>query len=809
MKDTGESTLRGSLRASLRGLAGLGLACALIATAQAQIPGLPGFTKPEAPKARPAEAALATPEEQLARLQEHLAKVQLEIAQLEAPGGLAQGAPPDTPETELLRRVSVLQYTANAYSQTIELLRRTGGLIGSKAEVQARLDAWRGLDQKPPYSVVFVDGLRAGQIGADRRRDALEAQRRAALDRATEAVETTRKYEIEVRQLQEKLERAGGGPDAATLNWQRQLAQLRLRAAQATSTRMDVAVKEMDARLAVAGLESELASRRFEAAEGEVKFDEAELKSLRTRLDEEDAAIEAASKKALAQSTERDRKVAKLTAALDVLRATTPKSDMDAADVAAKLRSLEGQLDLARAAALTASQQVDLLAQERDLLRLRRVIWESRFKLAADRSSESIVGARALAKRYAEHVKRARDYYRQQQEELRRRIDQLEQRIELAQGTADEAALKALQSEAEAQSKLVEHGAATVEAAAGLADRFNEDIEGARPTITLTDRVSDGAVLAADAFKRVLSTELLAVEDSIEVDGRKIVGSRSITVGKVGAAILILVLGYLAVKLALVLAVRIATRRRKVDPKYAKLVSRWILWFALAVLVVIALATVKIPLTVFAFLGGAVAIGFGFGMQNLIKNLISGLMILGERPFKLGDWVIVSGASGTVTSIDLRSTTIVDLNGIETLIPNSTFIEQNVTNWTYSNNQVRYAIKLGVAYGSPVRRVMELLREVAERHGHVLKEPAPEVLFEDFGADALQFALYYWLDTSRSTGRVVASDLRAMIDASFTDHGIVISYPQRDVHLDAAAPIPVRLVAEPPPVPASGPALPS
>jgi small-conductance mechanosensitive channel len=779
----------------------------LIGPAYAQIPGLPGFTKAESPKAAPAEAPAATPAEQLARLQERLAKAQLEITQLEAPGGLAQGAPPGTPETELLRRVSVLQFTANAYNQSIELLRRTDGLTQAKAEVQVRLDAWRGLEQKPPYSVVFVDGLRAEQIGAERRRDALEAQRRAALDRATEAVEATRKYEIDVRQLQEKLERAGDGPDAATLNWQRQLAQLRLRAAQATSTRMDVAVKELDARLAVAGLESELASRRFEAAEGEVRFDEPELKSVRARLDEEDAAIEAASKKALAQSTERDRQLAKLTAALDVQRATMPKSDKDAEDAAAKLRALEGQLDLARAAASTASQQVDLLAQERDLLQLRRVIWESRFKLAADRSSESIVGARALAKRYAEHVKRARDYYRQQQEELRRRIDQLEQRIELAQGSKDEAAVKALQAEAEAQSKLVEHGAATVEAVASLADRFNEDIEGARPTITLTDRLSDGAVLAADAFKRVLSTELLAVEDSIEVDGRKIVGSRSITVGKVGAAILILVLGYLAVKLALVLAVRIATRRRKVDPKYAKLVSRWILWFALAVLVVIALATVKIPLTVFAFLGGAVAIGFGFGMQNLIKNLISGLMILGERPFKLGDWVIVSGASGTVTSIDLRSTTIVDLNGIETLIPNSTFIEQNVTNWTYSNNQVRYAIKLGVAYGSPVRRVMELLREVAERHGHVLKEPAPEVLFEDFGADALQFGLYYWLDTSRSTGRLVASDLRSMIDASFTEHGVVIAFPQRDVHLDAAAPIPVRVVNEPPAAPP--PSLPS
>lgn len=783
-----------ALLAALGGLAG---------PVRAQFPALPGLNKPAA--AQPAaEPQTSTPAEQLARLQERLAKVQREIVQLETPGGMGQGAPADTPEAEMLRRLSVLQYTANAYSQTIELIRRTEGLAQTRAELQTRLDAWRGLDQKPPYSVVFVDGLRAEQIGADRRRDAFEAQRRAALDRASEAVESTRKFEIEVRQLHEKIERAGGGPEVASLAWQRQFAQLRLRAAQATSTRMDASVKELDARLAVAALESELASRRFEAAEREMRFEESELKAVRARLDEEDATIEVESKKALAQSAERDRQVAKLSASLDAARSAPAKAGEDAELTTARLRGLERELDLARAAATTASQRVDLLAQERDLLQLRRSLWEARFKLAADRSSESIVAARALAKRYADHIKRGRDYFRQQQEELRRRGDEIEQRLELAQGTKDESAVRSLQAEAAAQSKLVEHGASMVEAAAGLADRYNEDIEGARPTITLTDRLSDGAATLTDTFKKALSVELLAVEDSIEVDGQKIVGSRSITVGKVGAAILILLLGYLGVKVLLALAVRIATRRREVDPKYAKLVSRWILWFALAILVVIALAMVKIPLTVFAFLGGAVAIGFGFGMQNLIKNLISGLMILGERPFKLGDWVIVGGASGTVTSIDLRSTTIVDLNGIETLIPNSTFIEQNVTNWTYSNNTVRYAIKLGVAYGTPVRRVMDLLREVAERHGHVLKEPAPEVLFEDFGADALQFALYYWLDTSRSTGRVVASDLRAMIDSSFTDHGIVIAYPQRDVHLDAAAPIPVRVVSEPvaPPPPA-------
>lgn len=132
-------------------------------------------------------------------------------------------------------------------------------------------------------------------------------------------------------------------------------------------------------------------------------------------------------------------------------------------------------------------------------------------------------------------------------------------------------------------------------------------------------------------------------------------------------------------------------------------------------------------------------------------------------------------------------------------MPNSTFLEQNVTNWTLSNRKVRYTLNVGVAYGSSVRKVSDLLLEVAGRHKLVLNEPAPEVLFMDFGDDALKFALYVWLEIGpgRRAGNIILSDLRFMIDARFAEHGVVIPFPQRNVHLDVDSPLPVRVMSEP------------
>jgi small-conductance mechanosensitive channel len=229
----------------------------------------------------------------------------------------------------------------------------------------------------------------------------------------------------------------------------------------------------------------------------------------------------------------------------------------------------------------------------------------------------------------------------------------------------------------------------------------------------------------------------------------------------------------------------------------ARITRRWLQVMLVAVLFVLALDIVKIPLTVFAFLGGALAIGFGFGAQNLLKNLMSGVMLLVERPLKVGDIVEIGGIVGTVTNISIRASTIRAANGIETLVPNSTLIESNVTNWTLSNPRVRRDVRLGVAYGSDTRKVSDTLLSVAERHGQVLKDPAPRVIFEDFGADALAFTLEFWVDYAKGAdSRQIASDLRFMAEKALADAGIGIPFPQRDVHLDASRPLQVEVVGQ-------------
>jgi small-conductance mechanosensitive channel len=180
----------------------------------------------------------------------------------------------------------------------------------------------------------------------------------------------------------------------------------------------------------------------------------------------------------------------------------------------------------------------------------------------------------------------------------------------------------------------------------------------------------------------------------------------------------------------------------------------------------------------------------------MIKNFISGLMLLVERPLKVGDIVQIGEMVGTVTNISIRSSTIRSADGIETLVPNATFVEANVTNWTYSSPRVRRSVKVGVAYGSDTRKVGDTLLAVAERHGQVLKDPAPRVIFEDFGPDALAFSLEYWVDYAKGAdNRQIASDLRFMIDKGLAEAGIAIPFPQRDVHVDASAPLRVEVVS--------------
>jgi small-conductance mechanosensitive channel len=288
--------------------------------------------------------------------------------------------------------------------------------------------------------------------------------------------------------------------------------------------------------------------------------------------------------------------------------------------------------------------------------------------------------------------------------------------------------------------------------------------------------------------------ELFAVEDTSELDGRKVVVSYGVTVGKSIGALMIFILGYwifshLARWLQLLLV-----RRFGINDQLASVIRRWLMIVLAVGLVIFILNLARIPLTVFAFMGGALAIGLGFGTQTIIKNFISGIIILFERKIRVGDIIELSGVTGHVTAVDLRATTVRGFDGVEALVPNSNFLENQVVNWTYSNPQIRRELRIGVAYGSNSRQTETLLIQAAVDHPKILKMPAPEVYFEDFADNALLMILIYWVELGTGTvARRVDSDVRHVIYERLVEAGISIPFPQRDVHIDLLEPLHVRL----------------
>ena len=226
-------------------------------------------------------------------------------------------------------------------------------------------------------------------------------------------------------------------------------------------------------------------------------------------------------------------------------------------------------------------------------------------------------------------------------------------------------------------------------------------------------------------------------------------------------------------------------RRFGVNEQLASVIRRWSLIALAIVLIILILNLARIPLTAFAFMGGALAIGIGFGTQTIIKNVISGIIILFERKIRVGDIISLGGTTGYVTHVDLRASTLRGFDGIEALVPNSTLLENQVTNWTYSNQNIRREIRIGVAYGAPVHEAADIILSCAKDHGQVRKDPPPEVFFEDFGDNALLMVLVFWVELGPNmVSRRVDSDLRYAMEKRLAAAGIGIPFPQRTIHLN-------------------------
>jgi small-conductance mechanosensitive channel len=280
-----------------------------------------------------------------------------------------------------------------------------------------------------------------------------------------------------------------------------------------------------------------------------------------------------------------------------------------------------------------------------------------------------------------------------------------------------------------------------------------------------------------------------------------ILDSAAVTFGTLRISLYTVVKSTLALAILLSVAIYLAgliesriRTSRNLSPSVQVLFSKSLKIVLITLAVVIAIRSVGIDLTALAVLGGAVGLGIGFGMQKVIGNLISGVILLIDKSIKPGDVIAVGDTYGWVSGLGGRYVSIVTRDGIEHLIPNELMITQTVENWTHSDNKTRLKVPIGVHYDSDVRLAIDLCIEAALETDRVLKNPEPKCLLLGFGDSAVNLELRFWIQDAHQGVRNVRSDVLLKIWDKFHAQGVQIPYPQRDLHIRSAQSVPVEVV---------------
>jgi potassium efflux system protein len=747
--------------------------------ALAQIPGiLPGPTKAPANQTAEATPATAAPRA-LAEAQLAEARRQQEAARLE------DGSAPATDDLPANERQRVLDRLVLVYGERVNLIDETATLKKSAAEMQDKPALAAEFSGPPPYPTLRIDALRDEFELMSERLKHRESTRLVLETQKQGLIEAQRRASEALRLADDRLARAKGETELKKERGNRELAALRLQLSEAEVTNVGIVLQGAQAEIQALELSTAETQRLVTRVLASQTLPREDVDKQQTRL-----------RDALSKlSTEIDRRAAINTRRLaDRERLAKSLAAGDASEASGRqLKLLDETLETDRME-MTALRWLQTIGQ--------RSIdsWDHRFVVLGSGDAAARESAIAELGRIKADLETKRPLLRELEATEQEAVAQQELRLKDAlldsEATAREAAILETQKQRVQAIQRVELAVTRMDRQLGrwMGD-FGVSAKSAAPR--------DWKVMALQAaglMKQVWNFELFAVEDSTVVEGKTVTTSYGVTVGKsIGVLLLYAFAYWLLSKLTRVLE-HLMIRRFKVDPQAASVIRRWLMIAVSVVLIILILNLARIPLTAFAFMGGALAIGIGFGTQTIIKNVISGIIILFERKIRVGDIVAIGGTTGHVTAVDLRASTVRSFDGVEALVPNSTFLENQVVNWTYSNSRIRREIKIGIAYGSPVRQAADVIIGCAMEHGQVLKDPAPEVYLEDFADNAIVMVLIFWVELSPTlSGRRVDSDLRFMMEKRLAAADIAIPFPQRDVRLDLRSPLPVRVVPTPGP----------
>jgi small-conductance mechanosensitive channel len=671
----------------------------------------------------------------------------------------------------------------------VRVLIKLGNTRKANRDRALEIKRWQGFPEKPPYPISLLDSLSEAINAKQIDMQSLEAIRTTVEGEAADFANDLKSSRKEVRLAEENVERNAGKPEEPRSKWLLILARLRDSVNQAGAVNGEgwrLAMQE-----AQEGVQAEIdfLERKLAVARGDYRFSE---KDLEEKLRDIDGRRERLQRQ-LDQAVTDDEKARKL---LDAAEAAVSKARSEIGTSTVQLDRLLKELERRRVLFDVADFRVQILKGMLHFLKNEQAIWKNRYRLASGTATQEGGAELKSSRNELAAVAKWKEYISSQLASLQVLINSQREKLSSASIPESESEdLRSILAAYQEKDTLLRRGDAILSEYQQLVLRFDEEMKAGIEQRSLKSRVRGLLAEVSALAARVWNAELYVAEETIIAEGKKIVRPRSVTIGKLVEALIILLAGAWVARRLTKLFRWFATKRLRIGANDAQLYSRMLLYLMVVGILVGALIFVNIPFAFFAFFGGALAIGIGFGAQNLVNNFISGLILMFDHTIRMGDIVEVDGQRGRVTAIGMRSSSIKRFDGVEMLVPNSHFLQQNVTNWTASDRRIRFSVSVGVMYGAPTKETAQIVLKAVEVQPEVLNDPPPYVVFENFADSSLIFTAYFWIEMDPSINSlVVCSDIRHRINERLSEAGIAIPFPQRDVHIDASQPIEIRVI---------------
>ena len=670
---------------------------------------------------------------------------------------------------DIEKRLMDLSVLKSAYERLLHSHAALDKIEQDKRSVEANYEIFRmkGMQEKPPYTLTFLDTVVENLSAAERNLKTIDLSMELLRQEVAEDADRLKTIQKELRKTEEKP--AGTGRDSTMrVQWEIDGLNLQQRYLQTVIQAKENEIQRYELEKDIMGVQIALSREQSDLIRSKITYNSDDLKRQMALIQQKKADILKDNQRLYQEQKAVEEKWIRAQQDVERTREEGQKAIAEAYLGARDewRRTYQVAIELNERAAQLTDQQV--------------VAWQNRYKLVnGNVSPDELESMKAAAEKNMENLGQTLKIQQNYLVGIQQRMSSID--LKLGEEGVDEPIRRHLSVQLDAIRKHLERRLeyqTVILATDQIERRLFSEIEYSLGRLTLEERIAD----IKDEIVAFWNVEILTVDN------------QPVTLQKAVTALVILLLGVVMFKFLLSMVYYRFLLKSQLKETTASAVHKALTYSAYLLVFLLALRMVNIPLTAFAFLGGAVAIGIGFGAQNLINNFISGFMILGERPINIGDLIEVDGVLGMVEEIGTRCTRVRTGENIYILVPNSTFLERNITNWTLSDHKIRANIAVGVAYGSPVGKVRETLIRAAKEVPLVLKNPEPFVLFNDFGDNALVFSLFFWVEITRVIQRrMIESDVRFKIDELFAQEGIVIAFPQRDVHLDTLSPLKITV----------------